>query len=110
MMIPVLVALIATTPAEPKKEFSVYREIVLLSGVTLSAAGTALTGYAIWKDQEWAGITAASLIGAGTIFSLGTMFGSHRWESPPDWVFVVGPVIGLFAGAIAAIATSDFLR
>ena len=110
MMIPILIAMVAATPAEPTKEFSVYREVVLLSGVTASAIGTGLVAYSIWKDQEWAAITAATLIGAGTIFSLGTMFGSHRFEPPPSWVFVVGPVIGLFAGVVAAIATSDFFR
>ena len=111
MIVPVLALLLAAAPVEPpEKEFSVHREIVLLSGVTMSVAGTALAGYAIWKEKDWAVISSASLIGAGTIFSLGTMFGSHRYEPPPAWVFVAGPVLGLFAGAIAAIATSDFLR
>jgi hypothetical protein len=106
-----LAALVAAAPAEPpEREFSVFREVVLLSGVTLSVAGTVLAGVAVWKDEERAGIAASGLIGAGSIFSLGTMFGSHRWEPPPDWVFIVGPVIGLVATGVAAIAASDFLR
>jgi hypothetical protein len=107
----VLAALIAASPAEtPERSFSVHREVVLLNGVGLSVTGTVLAAIAIFRDTEWMGVASAGLIGAGTIFSLGTAFGSHRWEPPPEWVFYVAPILGLAAAGITAIATSDFLR
>ena len=105
LMLPVvLAAMLAVAPVEPPRRFSVYRETVLLSGVAMSVAGTAIAGYSLWKAHEWSVVTASALVGAGSVISLGTAFGSHRWESPPGWVFFVGPVMGVLAGMLASFA------
>lgn len=99
-----LMAAVAALPAESPPQLSVEREVVLLSGVTLSVAGSVLAGYAAWKGGESSAVAASALIGAGIVFSLGTAFGSHRHEPPPAWVFFVGPVLGVLSGMAAAFA------
>lgn len=97
-------AAMAAVPAEPPEQFSVTREVVLLSGVAQSVAGSVLAVHSVWKKEEPSAVAASALIGSGVVFSLGTAFGSHRYEPPPAWVFFVGPVLGVLTGMAAAFA------
>ena len=105
-MLPVVLALLIAVPEvpPPERKFSVVREVVLLSGVALSVTGTALVGYTIWKEKEWSTIASPVFISVGSVISLGTAFTSHRWESPPLWVFFFAPVLGAVAGLMATLA------